>query len=236
MIFGIKQIKYHSWYFKSVSNFFSRLTAREITYNNFEISLVLFMPNITTNHAITYTNTTVVAIFSNACLWRRSLYSNLVLILKTNCIKPPSNASTAYVVVIRPSFLSDSFVKIWATCEIFLGKWFTAHPGKKFPVRLWIKTYSFSSIAEQESVESNPANLPHNWTNGLFGESKWRNLVNLGWLWQCKFGMYINCCYFWVRVRPKNFLSLSLSVSFSMFPDEDEAKTGWEKWKSEFTL
>jgi len=30
--------------------------AREITYNNFGISLVVFMPNITTNHAITYTN------------------------------------------------------------------------------------------------------------------------------------------------------------------------------------
>ena len=28
----------------------------QITYNNFEISLVVFMPNITTNHAITYTN------------------------------------------------------------------------------------------------------------------------------------------------------------------------------------
>ena len=38
-----------------VSNF-TRLTAREITYNNFKISLVVFMPNITTNHAITYTN------------------------------------------------------------------------------------------------------------------------------------------------------------------------------------
>ena len=63
---------------------------------------------------------------TNACLWRRSLYSNLVLTLKANCMKPPSYASTAYVVVIRPSFLSDSFVKIWATCEIFLGKWFTA--------------------------------------------------------------------------------------------------------------
>ena len=30
----------------------------QITYNNFEISLVVFMPNITTNHAITYTNHT----------------------------------------------------------------------------------------------------------------------------------------------------------------------------------
>ena len=34
---------------------FHRLTAREVTYNKFEISLVVFMPNITTNHAITYT-------------------------------------------------------------------------------------------------------------------------------------------------------------------------------------
>ena len=47
--------KYHSWYFSIVSNF-TRLAAREITYNSFEISLVVFMPNITTNHAITYTN------------------------------------------------------------------------------------------------------------------------------------------------------------------------------------
>ena len=31
-------------------------TSDIITYNNFEISLVVFMPNITTNHAITYTN------------------------------------------------------------------------------------------------------------------------------------------------------------------------------------
>ena len=33
--------------------------AREIAYNNFEISLVVFMPNITTNYAITYTKTMV---------------------------------------------------------------------------------------------------------------------------------------------------------------------------------
>ena len=38
-----------------VSNF-TRLTAREITYNYFEMSLVVFIPFITTNHAITYTN------------------------------------------------------------------------------------------------------------------------------------------------------------------------------------
>ena len=47
--------KYRSWYFKIASNFTNLITAREITYNNFEMSLVVFMPNITTNHAITYT-------------------------------------------------------------------------------------------------------------------------------------------------------------------------------------
>ena len=37
--------KYNLWHFKIVSNF-TRLTACEITYNNFEISRVVFMPNI----------------------------------------------------------------------------------------------------------------------------------------------------------------------------------------------
>ena len=32
-----------------------------ITYNNFKISLVVFMPNITTNNAITYTNSNLIA-------------------------------------------------------------------------------------------------------------------------------------------------------------------------------
>ena len=36
---------------------FSFPVQKSCTYNNFEISLVLFMPNITTDHAITYTNT-----------------------------------------------------------------------------------------------------------------------------------------------------------------------------------
>lgn len=47
--------RYHSRYFKIVSNF-THLTTHEIPYNNFEISLVVFIPNIVTNHAITYTN------------------------------------------------------------------------------------------------------------------------------------------------------------------------------------
>ena len=51
--------EYHSWYFLS-------LKAREITYNNFEISLAVFMPNIITNHAVAYTNTVYVDIVLNA--------------------------------------------------------------------------------------------------------------------------------------------------------------------------
>ena len=42
--------KYHSSYFKIVSNFF-------FSYKNFETSLVVFRPNITTNHAISSSNT-----------------------------------------------------------------------------------------------------------------------------------------------------------------------------------
>ena len=56
MIFGINTTS------DIVSNF-TRLTAREITCNNFGISLVVFMPNITTNHAITYTNLLILFYF-----------------------------------------------------------------------------------------------------------------------------------------------------------------------------
>ena len=111
-------------------------------YDHSDVIATLIMTN-------SHLNTTVVAIFPNVCLWPRSLCLNLVLTLK-NCIEPPSyasNASTTYVVAIWPLFLFDSFVKIWATREIFLGKWFTAlppppprTPGKKFPVRLCLKT------------------------------------------------------------------------------------------------
>ena len=97
-------------------------------YDNSDVIATQVMTNF-------HLHTTVVAIFPNVCLWRRSLCSDLVLTLK-NCTEPPSYARTAYVVAIWPSFLFDSFVKIWATCEMFLGKWFTAPPGKKFPVRL----------------------------------------------------------------------------------------------------
>ena len=48
-------LKYLHVKITNLSNF-TRLTAREITYNNFEITRVVFMSNITANPAITYTN------------------------------------------------------------------------------------------------------------------------------------------------------------------------------------
>ena len=96
-------------------------------YDNSDVIATLVMTNF-------HLKTTVVAIFPNVCLWRHSLCSDLVLTLK-NCTEPPSYATTAYVVAIWPSLLVDSFVKIWATYEMFLGKWFTAPPppAKNFP-------------------------------------------------------------------------------------------------------
>ena len=52
MIFGINT----TCDISKLSQNFTRLEAPEITYNNLEIFLVVFMPNITTNPAITYTN------------------------------------------------------------------------------------------------------------------------------------------------------------------------------------
>ena len=95
-------------------------------YDNFEVIATRIMTNF-------HLSTTVMAIFPNVCLWQRSLCSNLVLTLK-NCIKPPLYASMAYVVVIWPSFLFNSFIKFWATCEIFLGQKVYRTPlAKKFP-------------------------------------------------------------------------------------------------------
>ena len=66
-------------------------------------------------------NKTMVAIFPNVCPWRRSYAQNWGVLTLKNCysIEAPSSANTAYVVA---SFLFYCFVKIWATCDNFLGK------------------------------------------------------------------------------------------------------------------
>ena len=74
--------KYHSWYFEIASNF-TRLMALEFTYNNFEISLVVFMPNITTNHAISYIGRR--SIFFKINFWKLvSSFSRLAKIMSNS--------------------------------------------------------------------------------------------------------------------------------------------------------
>ena len=102
--------KYHSWYFKIVSNY-TRLTAREMTYNNFEISLVIFMPNITTNHAITCTNLTNLQgdhwlnchrllTFLQSCHWSGH-YFHCYLQLKTNHRKKNKMSKGKLLILIQ---------------------------------------------------------------------------------------------------------------------------------------
>ena len=159
-------------------------------YDSSDVIATLMMTNF-------YLNTTEVAIFPNVCLWRRSLCSDLVLTLK-NCIEPPSYARTAYVVAIWPSFLFDSFVKIWATCEIFLGKWFTAPPpAKNFPYSYGHCTYMGSTLFSKTYTV-----LPYCRTQSFVDSGKWEAIAVLqqgeeGRLFQCGTLLYIrlNRCY-----------------------------------------
>ena len=80
-------------------------------------------------------NTTVVAIFPNVCLWRRSLCSDLVLTLK-NRIEPPSYARTAYVCCNMALISFRLFRKNLGNLRDFFGQMVYRPPCKKFPVRL----------------------------------------------------------------------------------------------------
>ena len=75
--------------------------------------------------------------FHCVCLWQRSLCSNLVLTLK-NCIEPPLYASMAYVVVIWPSFLFDSFIILGNLRDFWGAKGLPPPLAKNFPY-----TYGF---------------------------------------------------------------------------------------------
>ena len=99
---------------------------------------------------------TVVEIFPNVCLWRRSLCSNLA------GIDPEKLYRSTFICqyglcccIVWPSFLFDCFVKIWATCKNFLGKWFTPPPWPKIartpmpphPNRTCLQAYSHSPMS-----------------------------------------------------------------------------------------
>ena len=79
-----------------------------ITYNNFEISLVVFMPNITTNHAINYTKTSY---FTDLIFQR---YSKLF----KNCLKDNySKLPVSFYLAIK--FVYNFFLKDFTFSTFF---------------------------------------------------------------------------------------------------------------------
>ena len=70
--------------------------------------------------------------FPNVCLWQRGLCSNLAGIDREKLYRGTFICQDGLCCcIVWPSFLFDCFVKIWATCMNFLGKWFTAPPRPK---------------------------------------------------------------------------------------------------------
>ena len=94
----------------------------------------------------------LVVIFLNVCLWRHSLRSDLEGIDPEKLYLATFICQYAlYCYKVWPSFffVDECFVKIWATCHNFLGKWFTAPSGKKLPVRLCQLVSPFFSLCSR---------------------------------------------------------------------------------------
>ena len=113
-------------------------------YDNSDVIATLIMTNFDRN-------------IPNVCLWRRSLYSDLILSLKTvsSHLHMPGRPCCCNVALI--CFLL--FRKNFGNLRDFLGKWFTAPPGKKFPVRLCRKALKVKIY--------NKVYLDRWWENGL---------------------------------------------------------------------
>ena len=71
--------------------------------------------------------------FPNSCLWRRSLCSNLAGINSEKLYRSTFICQYGLKCYAWPQFPFDCFVKIWATCNNFLGKWITAPLAKNCP-------------------------------------------------------------------------------------------------------
>ena len=93
-------------------------------------------------------NTTVVAIFPDVCVYGDIVYAQTWQVLSWNTLLSHFHIICQYGLcccIVWPSFHFDCFLKLWATCKIFLCKFFTPSPpppppaasGKKLPVRLW---------------------------------------------------------------------------------------------------
>ena len=103
----------------------------------------------------------MVAIFPKVCLWRRSYAQNWELLTLKNCysIETPSYASTAYVAAsYGPRFFST--VRFVNLREFFWANQFTAPPGKKFPLRLWLQLSRNNSIGNACYAGFSPPQRP----------------------------------------------------------------------------
>ena len=108
-------------------------------------------------------NKTVVAIFPNVCLWRRSYTQNWEILTLKNCygIEQPSYASTAYVAALcGPRFFSTvRFVKIWATCENFFGQMVYRPPWQKISRTPMYKTWRIIYMWNKTLARLEPAKV-----------------------------------------------------------------------------
>ena len=93
-------------------------------YDNSDVIATLIMTNF-------HLNTTVVAIFPNVCLWRRSLCSNLAGIDPEKLYR----GTFMYQYGLCCCIVWPSFKNLGNLQKFYLGKWFTAPPGRKLPVR-----------------------------------------------------------------------------------------------------
>ena len=89
--------------------------------------------------------------FPNACLWRRSLCSNLAGIDSEKLYR--ATFICQYGLFCCMALVSFRlFCNNWATCKNFLGKWITAPPGKKLPVRLCFLQICLSFLWKQNGL------------------------------------------------------------------------------------
>ena len=93
----------------------------------------------------------LVVICINVCLWRHSLRSNLEGIYSEKLYLATFICQYALCCcTVWPSFLFvDCFVKIWATCDNFLGKWFSAPSGKKLKIARTPMYLSYESSVDK---------------------------------------------------------------------------------------
>ena len=114
-------------------------------------------------------NKTMVAIFPNVCLWRRSYAQNWEVLTLKNCysIEPPSYANTAYVVAsYGPRFFST-----------VLDKQFTAPPSPP-PWQKIARTPMFQTISKSAEQTTKGTKITSSQTTAhIFGSSpgtEWR--------------------------------------------------------------